>query len=178
MTTTEQTTNVAIRNQPNNVYTRFRCTLCNGCTGKQGYLFELPDGKVVCDECAQHPDDIPSRLRVAAGQLRVEADELEARADCTYVTEVVPIPPELTGIFTEADYPNWMRGRLGLPPMTDSHEGERVPCTEAEALAWYRATYDDDKTTDEQVLARLNAWDAGRSLGPDAHGVPRRASQP
>jgi hypothetical protein len=45
---------------------------------------------------------------------------------------------------------------------------------DAEALAWYRAVYDDDEASDELVLARLDAWDRGQSLGPDVHGIPRR----
>ena len=66
------------------------------------------------------PRTHPVRLRVAAGQLRAEADELEARANSTYTTEVVPIPAELAQYgYHDGDFPNWMRERLGLPPMTD-----------------------------------------------------------
>ena len=57
---TTMTETAVIRNEPNNVLTRFGCTLCNGGTDKQSYLFQLPDGKIVCDECAQHPEHIPS----------------------------------------------------------------------------------------------------------------------
>ena len=45
---------------------------------------------------------------------------------------------------------------------------------DAQALAWYRATFDDDQTSDDMVLARLDAWDRGQSLGPFRQGVPQR----
>jgi hypothetical protein len=50
--------------------------------------------------------------------------------------------------------------------------------SDAEALAWYRATYDDDQAEDELVLARLDAWARGQSLGPDVQGIPRRQARP
>ena len=45
---------------------------------------------------------------------------------------------------------------------------------DAEVLAWYRATYDDDQADDDLVLARMAAWARGQSLGPDVQGIPRR----
>src|SRR5208337_3872284 len=66
-----------IRNEPNNVLTRFPCSLCHGATEKQDYLFHLPNGGIVCDECARSPEAIPARLRAAADQLR----ETNARRD-------------------------------------------------------------------------------------------------
>lgn len=45
---------------------------------------------------------------------------------------------------------------------------------DAQALAWYRATFDDDQTSDEMVLQRLDAWERGQSFGPFAQGVPER----
>jgi len=59
--------------------------------------------------------------------------------------------------------------------------GETAPpsfASDAEALAWYRATYDDDQASDDLVLARLAAWGRRQSLGPDAHGIPRRQPRP
>ncbi len=86
-------TTIAIRNAPNNCGTRFPCTLCDGYTEKQPYLFELPDGDIVCDECAQNPPP-------------------------GYITEVVPCPEESRycqcGMYSEANWPDWMRTRINL----------------------------------------------------------------
>ena len=62
--------------------------------------------------------------------------------------------------------------------MTTTEAGPLSFASDAEALAWYRATYDDDETSDQLVLARLEALGEGRSFGPDAHGVPRRQPRP
>jgi len=37
---------------------------------------------------------------------------------------------------------------------------------------------DDDGANDGLVLARLDAWARGQSLGPDVHGIPRRQPRP
>jgi hypothetical protein len=122
-------TTITIRNEPNNVLTCFPCSLCHGATEKQDYLFHLPNGGIVCDECARSPEAIPARLRAAADQLRermlAEIDRLNAAAAHVYVTEVVPIPEDLRGIdesgwqsgwgYSEDDWPDWMRERLHSP---------------------------------------------------------------
>lgn len=45
---------------------------------------------------------------------------------------------------------------------------------DTKALAWYRATFDDDGADDHVILSRLYAWQEGRSLGPFIHEVPLR----
>ena len=134
MTTTSSTT-VVIRNQPNNTLTRFPCGLCGGSTEKQSYLFveDLTD-TIVCDECAEHPESIPERVREHAASLRTEANNLEALARQTFVTEVVRVSPdvmvydkggdlgtvaELAELYEyepESEFPDWMRERLRLSP--------------------------------------------------------------
>lgn len=136
-------TRITIRNEPTSMFTRFRCHLCGGGTDKQSYLFEVKQdvpglaeaGAVVCDDCAQHPEDIPARQRARAEALRAEAAKLDAAADqCEYVTEVAPhdpdnhecqpwsATPEYPGdltpyqcMYSAEDYADWMRDHLGLP---------------------------------------------------------------
>jgi hypothetical protein len=118
-TTTET---VIIRNMPNNVLTRFPCTICGGLTEKQAYLFRLPaaDGnEVVCDHCAEHPQNIPVYARHQIEHLRDRIADLEFMASRAYVTEVVPCPGDLRGLqrgmYGEDEFAPWMRQRLGLP---------------------------------------------------------------
>ncbi len=121
-----ETETIIIRNEVNNVLTRWPCCLCGGHTEKQSYLFKIEiDGKVgriVCDECAEFPEDIPERARHQATHLRVRAEALEAIASYKYVTEVVPVQEEdrdqyrdQYGMREEDNWPNWMRTRVGLP---------------------------------------------------------------
>jgi hypothetical protein len=92
-TTTET---VVIRNQPNNCLVRFPCLFCGGSTEKQSYLFEVPDGRVVCDDCAEHPERIAQRAYEEAAELRNRAELLESEvAARTYVTEVLPVPEDI-----------------------------------------------------------------------------------
>jgi hypothetical protein len=62
---------------------------------------------------------------------------------------------------------------MAWPAMTSTTTGP-VDFDDTKALAWYRATYDDDETSDDLALARMAARARGQSLGPDLHGVPRR----
>jgi hypothetical protein len=65
------------------------------------------------------------------------------------------------------------------PSLAARAPGAGAPFTDdAEVLAWYRATYDDDQADDELVLARMAAWRDGQSFGPDAQGIPRRQPLP
>jgi hypothetical protein len=121
-------TKIVLRNHPN---TRGRmtysCALCYGQTGQQSYHFVLPDpdGRIVCDECAEKPESINEKMLKAAATLRAQAEWLAATANNTqYATEVVRIPvqwvPGPSGGYTiyadvEDKFPNWMRERVGLP---------------------------------------------------------------
>ena len=58
-------------------------------------------------------------------------------------------------------------------PATEEYAQPIPGFDDARALAWYRATYDDD-TGDDMVLARLHAWARRQSLGPNIHEVPLR----
>ncbi len=127
---------VILRNHPNNVLTRWSCALCHGETDKQAYHFELPPkegqchGAIVCDECAKDPESIPTAMRCRAAGLRAEADRLEAEASKhRYVTDVVPVPEDIRalqdGMYSEDDWPNWMRERIGLPAITDEERERR-----------------------------------------------------
>jgi hypothetical protein len=125
MTLTDETVNY-IRNRPNNILVRFHCALCGGTIEKQSYLFEIMAGgpfdawEVVCDDCAEHPENIPARIRARAGELREQAELLEARALEQFETKVLG-PSNETGYGygydypVEDEFPQWMRDRLGLP---------------------------------------------------------------
>ena len=96
----EEMQTIIIRNTPNNMGTTFPCSLCDGETDKRNYLFALPDGRIVCNGCAQNPESIP------------------APAEYNFVTEVVPVPEEALkaqdGMYSEEHWPQWMRERLPI----------------------------------------------------------------
>jgi hypothetical protein len=150
MTTTTQRT--VIRNEPNSVACRWPCGICNGATEKQTYLFEIHDPAVlvalgiierdhmiVCDECAEHPEEIPGILRERAQALRegsARAGILEAAAaQFEFTTEVVPVPDDLRGLwYAEDAFTPWMRERLGLPSVrVENRDG---------SVTWLSATPD------------------------------------
>ncbi len=131
MTLTTEAERVIIRNEPNNMLIRFPCALCSGHTDKQDYLFTIgqdvtglaANGRcvsvTVCDECARHPENIPSRIRERIGRLRSQVNQLEALAGYEFVTRVVPVSDDERDCHSEASWPNWMRERAGLPPLTE-----------------------------------------------------------
>jgi len=132
---------VVIRNEPNNNYfTRYGCCLCGGSTEKQEYHFTLPDGGIVCDWCAEHPEKIPEQIHNWITRLRAQADELEAEANsCQYVTEVVPVPEHLRephSMYSEDEWPQWMRERLGLPVLSNEERERRYLERQRKCLEW------------------------------------------
>ena len=56
---------VVLRNRPCNIATHFDCDLCGGYIDSGTYLFETPDGRIACDDCAEtvprHRDASPAR---------------------------------------------------------------------------------------------------------------------
>jgi hypothetical protein len=42
-------------------------------------------GEIICDECGEHPDQIPDRIRAHAASLREWAAELDQEAQYRYV---------------------------------------------------------------------------------------------
>lgn len=75
----------------NCVHTRWPCDLCGGYTEKQDRHYQIggPKGEIICDECGEHPDQIPARLREHAARLRRYAEcnvkRLENNAQCRFV---------------------------------------------------------------------------------------------
>jgi hypothetical protein len=140
--TSTTTETIVIRNVPNHVLKRFPCTLCGGVTEKQEYLFTVTiDGAsgIVCDHCAEHPWNIPVYVRREIQCLQARIAELKYLASRTYKTEVVPVPADhhdaQGDMYSEDDFPPWMRERLGLPAEPElgtvtraAAEGPPRPC--------------------------------------------------
>lgn len=110
---------VVIRNRPNNCLTRFPCSFCSGSTEKQSYLFEVDGGEIVCDHCAEYPQNIPVYARRAIEEIQERIGDLQYVASRRYVTAVLPVDAETRkaqgGMYSEECFAPWMRERLGLP---------------------------------------------------------------
>ena len=115
---------ITLRNHHNNTLTRYQCALCGGATEKQDYHFELPEGAIVCDDCARFPEKIHERvqIRISCGGGSEDLEKFVAAH--TFITEVVPLTTvRLLGdeqyYSSEDSWPNWMRRRIGLPYQID-----------------------------------------------------------
>lgn len=82
---------ITIERKPNNLSSNETCWLCGEEFGiALGYVYVIGDySKLVCNECAEHPESIPQRIRHHIEYLQSGVTELERLASQTYVSEVV-----------------------------------------------------------------------------------------
>jgi hypothetical protein len=66
------TKTIEIKLVPTNVYTRWPCHVCGGCTEKVGVLAESEDGTRVCERCLK-AGNVDERLEAFAQALENEA---------------------------------------------------------------------------------------------------------
>jgi hypothetical protein len=71
----------------NCVLIRWQCPLCGHGTDRQNRHYQIGGrgGEIICDECGEHPDQIPDRIRARATSLREWAVELDQEAQYRYV---------------------------------------------------------------------------------------------
>ena len=110
----------------NSVLTRWTCDLCGGHTEKQDRHYQIQieiddghlGGEIICDQCGEHPDQIPARMREYAARLRQYAERnvkrLEHNAQCHYVRNPAGDDPEEANPFR--------RGGVGLPPVASQRK--------------------------------------------------------
>jgi hypothetical protein len=82
---------------------RWHCPLCGDWSEKQNRHYYLGDrySLLICDGCAEHPEQIPDRIRAGAASLREEAAALDELAKRRYVRNP-------SGDDHHSDYDSWM----------------------------------------------------------------------